>query len=232
MIDFIDVRFQASAASWHDLTSFYGDLLGLEVAEVAEESLRFGVGGRTLRFARAAGGAEPFYHFALLVPGNRFEEASTWMDDRLQLLSDPESGDTLFGFPNWNAQASYCLDPAGNIVEFIAHRGVAENDSRGPFEPGELAGFSEVGLVVNDKLEVVQTLGSEVGLHIWDGEPYDPRRLVFVGERARTLILCPVGRGWLPTNRRAEMHPVEVVVQGTRKGESRLPGSPHRIVGS
>jgi hypothetical protein len=232
VIDFVDVCFQASSGSWHELTSFYGDRLGLEAAEVKRDSLRFHVGGRNLTFARATGSAEPFNHFALLVPGNRFEEASRWMDDRLQLLPDPESGDILFDFRNWDAQASYCLDPAGNIVEFIAHRGVAENASRGPFGPDELAGFSEVGLVVNDKLETAQTLASEVGLHIWDGDLYDPRRLVFVGERARTLILCPVGRGWLPTDRPAEMHPVEVVVKGSRTGGSLLPGSPHRIVGS
>ncbi|MDQ4027088.1 MAG: hypothetical protein M3214_03440 [Actinomycetota bacterium] len=154
------------------------------------------------------------------------------MNDRLQLLPDPDSGDTVFDFRNWDAQASYCVDPAGNIVEFIAHRGVAENVSRGAFGSGELAGFSEVGLVVDDKLGVAQTLANEVGLHTWDGELNDPRRLAFAGERARTLILCPVGRGWLPTDRPAEMHPVEVVVQGVRRGESRFPRAPHRIVGS
>jgi hypothetical protein len=232
VIDFIDVRFHAAPGSWHELTSFYGDLLGLEAAEVAQEALRFRVGGRNLTFARAVGSAEPFYHFALLVPGNRFEEAFRWMNDRLQLLPDPDSGDTVFDFRNWDAKASYCVDPAGNIVEFIAHRGVAENLSRGPFGSGELAGFSEVGLVVDEKLGVAQTLATEVGLHTWDGELNDPRRLAFVGERAHTLILCPVGREWLPTDRPAEMHPVEVVVQGVRKGESRLPGAPHRIVGS
>jgi hypothetical protein len=232
VIDFLEVRFKARVGLWAELTSFYGDRLGLQAAEVADDALRFRIGGRTLAFAPASGSGEPFYHFALLVPGDRFEDASRWMDDRLQLLPNPESGDTLFPFPAWDALASYCLDPAGNIVEFIAHRGVAENDVRGPFRPRELAGFSEVGLVVDEKREVAHALAMEAGLYVWDGELDDPRRLVFAGERARTLILCPVGRGWLPTDRPAEMHPVEVVVQGARGGESRLPGSPHRIIGT
>lgn len=28
---------------------------------------------------------------------------------------------TLFDFNNWDALACYCLDPAGNILELIAH---------------------------------------------------------------------------------------------------------------
>ena len=39
-------------------------------------------------------------------------------------------------------------------------------------------------------------------------------RLAFVGEKARTLILCRAGRPWLPTGRPAEAHPVEVVLVG------------------
>ena len=45
-------------------------------------------------------------------------------------------------------------------------------------------------------------------------------RLAFVGEKARTLILCRAGRPWLPTGRPAEAHPVEVVlVAGRPEGE-------------
>jgi hypothetical protein len=231
VIDFIDVLFHASRASSQSLASFYGDRLGLEAAEEPDERLAFQVGSARLTFAPAAETAEPFYHFALLVPGNRFDRAYEWLGARTRLLPDPESGDTVFDFDNWDAKASYCLDPAGNIVELIAHHGIDENVSRGPFDPRELVGFSEVGLVVEDKHEVARTLACERELHVWDGEVADPGRLAFIGERARTLILCPAGRGWLPTSRRAEVHPVEVVVQGARAGTSDLRGTPHRIVG-
>ena len=42
-----------------------------------------------------------------------------------------------------------------------------------------------------------------------DGE----NSLGFVGEKGRTLILAPPGRGWLPTGRPAEAHPVELVLE-------------------
>ena len=52
---------------------------------------------------------------------------------------------------------------------------------------------------------------------------------VFVGEKARTLILAPPGRGWLPTGRPAEPHPVEARLSGSPKGEAGLEGGRYRI---
>jgi hypothetical protein len=70
----------------------------------------------------------------------------------------------------------------------------------------------------------------QLGVHLWDGELDEPGRLAFVGERARTLILCPQGRGWLPTDRSAEPHPVKVVLSGPPTGELRVGN--HRITRS
>jgi hypothetical protein len=66
-----------------------------------------------------------------------------------------------------------------------------------------------------------------LGLHLWAGSVEAEGRLGFVGERARTLILSPTGRGWLPTGRPAEPHPVEVVLSGPEEREAMLEG--HRI---
>jgi len=48
---------------------------------------------------------------------------------------------------------------------------------------------------------------------------YRQRSLAFVGEKARTLILCRAGRPWLPTGRPAEAWPVDVIVAGAPAGE-------------
>ena len=53
-----------------------------------------------------------------------------------------------------------------------------------------------------------------VGLQMWDGTIDEPGSLAFVGEQARTLILAPPGRGWLPTGRPAEAHPLAVRLEG------------------
>jgi catechol 2,3-dioxygenase-like lactoylglutathione lyase family enzyme len=180
-----------------ELPRFYRDALGLPVdASVVR------IGETLLRLE--PGDGEPFYHFALLVPGDRFEASLAWVRDRVELLGD------VFDFEAWDARAVYFHDPAGNIVELIAHRGLEENGRTGDFAAEELVGFSELGIVGEQTLQL-QMLESR-GLSLWDGTIEEPNRLAFVGEKGRTLILAPPGRGWLPTGRPAEPHPVEFVL--------------------
>ena len=191
---FADVTLAAPA----DLRDFYGGELGLpldgEGVVVRETRLRFHV---------EDGGA--FYHFALLVPGDRFDVALAWAQDRVELLGD------VFDFDFWDARAVYFHDPAGNIVELIAHRGLAENRRTGGFAAAELVGLSELG-VVGDQPELLRGLEA-AGLELWDGAVNEPNGLAFVGEKGRTLILARPGRGWLPTARPAEAHPVELALE-------------------
>ena len=177
---FVEVTLAAPTGLLPELDTFYDGMTG-------ETALRF-----------VAGEGEPFYHFALLLPGDRFDAAHAWADERFELLGG------VFAFENWDARAVYFLDPAGNIVELIAHRGLEENSRTGEFGPEEIVGFSELGLVGN-RAERLSTLG----LPLWAGTMDDPDRLAFVGEKGRTLILAEEGRGWLPTGRPAEIHPVE-----------------------
>jgi hypothetical protein len=138
---------------------------------------------------------------------------------------DPAAGQRLvFDFSFWDALACYFADPAGNIVELIAHHGIGENGKRGTFSPNELLGLSEVGLV-GDVPAMARDL-EELDLQMWSGSA-EPDSLAFVGERARTLILCPVGRGWLPTGRTAEPYAVDALLSGTAAGE--LQTGPHRV---
>jgi catechol 2,3-dioxygenase-like lactoylglutathione lyase family enzyme len=179
------------------LSAFYRDVLGLTVDANAVR-----IGETMLRFE--PGDGEPFYHFALLVPGDRFDAALAWARERVELLGG------VFDFEAWDARAVYFHDPAGSIVELIAHRGLEENERTGDFAAEELVGFSELGIVGDQAIEL-RMLESH-GLSLWDGTIEEPNRLAFVGERGRTLILAPPGRGWLPTGRPAEPHPVEFVL--------------------
>jgi hypothetical protein len=176
------------------LSAFYHDVLGLPLDGDA-----IVVGETRLRFEPEDGAA--FYHFALLVPGDRFDAALAWAQERVELLGG------IFEAEAWDARAVYFHDPGGNIVELIAHRGLEENGRSGPFSADELVGFSELGLV-GDPPRRLQVLESR-GLRLWDGTTEEPDRLAFVGEPGRTLILAPTGRGWMPTGRPAEPHPVE-----------------------
>ena len=216
---FLDVRLHAPRSLLLELSEFYCSRLGLGVAQPEEGDVAFEVGESVLGFLPASG--TPFYHVALLAPGNRFEAVLDWARDRVDLLPNTETGDAVFDFTNWDAKAVYFHDPAGNIVELIAHRGVGETGVTGAFTAGELLGVSEVGLV-GDPPALTAALERDLGLALWDGTVTGEGRLAFVGEKARTLILCCVGRPWLPTGRPAEAHPVEVVLSGRPEGEVAL----------
>jgi catechol 2,3-dioxygenase-like lactoylglutathione lyase family enzyme len=203
------------------LAGFYGDALGLACARDGD-TLTVAAGDAQLAFGACDGA--PFHHFALLVPGDRFDAAVAWLAERAALLAGKDG--TEFDFSFWDARAVYVHDPAGNIVELIAHRGDAENGATGPFEADELAGISEMGIVGPGLAAAAAALRDELGLELWSGGVDDDETgLGFVGRKAHTLILAGPGRGWLPTGRPAEIHPVAVTLAGgDRSGEVALTG--------
>jgi hypothetical protein len=209
------------AARLDALARFYGERLGFPVRRTAD---RVAVTVGPARVELVGGPGAPFTHFALLVPGNRFGEALAWAQARVPLLPDAR-GEPAFDFDFWDATACYFEDPAGNVVELIAHRGVAERDSEG-FGAGDLAGLSEVGLVVDDRAGAARALQAQLGLAVWDGDA-EGTGLAFMGERARTLILAPPGRRWLPTERGAVASATDVELALERAGDVRLEGDIH-----
>lgn len=223
-----EVHLEASSTCLDELRSFYVDVLNLR--EVAGAEVAVAVGSSQLRW-RASDSGRPFYHFALLVPGQRFQAAYEWLHERVELL--PHKGNPVVRFEAWDAVAAYFHDPAGSIVELIAHLGIDDpGGATGPFGPAELLGVSEVGLVVQDKRRAAEALHAQVGIDVWPasdaGALDDPGALIFIGRKAHTLILAPPGRGWLPTARPAESHPVRVVLSGTgASGSMQLPGGIH-----
>jgi catechol 2,3-dioxygenase-like lactoylglutathione lyase family enzyme len=210
-----NVRLDAPTSLVAALAAFYRDSLELPLRCCDDGRLTAEIGETLLEFIPSAG--SPFYHIAFLVPGDRFDAVLAWARERVELLPDVESGDAVFDFTNWDGQAIYFHDPAGNIVELIAHSGIGEAGTSGAFAAGELLGLSEVG-VVCDPPALAAELERELGLEVWDGTVAGEGRLAFVGEKARTLILCRPGRPWLPTGRPAEAHPVEVTLSGPAEG--------------
>ena len=210
-----NIRLDAATSLGPTLASFYGSSLGLPLTRGDDGGLTIEIGETVLEFR--AGTGSPYYHVAFLVPGDRFDAALAWAKEHVELLPDRETGETVFDFTNWDARAVYFHDPAGSIVELIAHRGIGESRVTGTFVPTELIGISEVGLVCDPPL-LAEALERELGLEVWDGTIEDEGRLAFVGEKGRTLILCRAGRPWLPTGRPAEAHPVEVTLVGASEG--------------
>jgi catechol-2,3-dioxygenase len=207
-----------------DVAAFYGQTLGFAV-ERRDDRVVVPVGPDRLELVATGDGTDPFHHFARLVPGDRFEPARAGRGERAGRRAR-DDGETVFPFGFWDARAVYFHDPAGNVVELIAHDGVAEQGAGGGFSAAELAGLSEVGIVVDSPAAAVATLERELGLELWSG---DAEQLAFVGAKAHTLILAPPGRGWLPTGRPAEPHAAAVTVSGGA-GAVVLGESPERSV--
>jgi catechol 2,3-dioxygenase-like lactoylglutathione lyase family enzyme len=226
---FLKVRLNAAKGRAQALQRFYGEELGFAGVRRGEGTRPvFEVGTTVIEFM-PVGRGRPFYHFALRVPRNRFTAAREWLAERTDLLRDEESGETTFRFDNWNADACYALDPCGNIVELIAHHDLPEEGPAGTaFSPDEVLGVCELGLVGSDTGKMASALGT-LGIPLWDGTVNEPGRLAFMGDREGVLILSPEGRGWMPTGRAAERHPVEAVVSGERDAAITLPGTAHRI---
>ncbi len=207
------VELEAPAGALDALARFYGEELRL-ACEPRRHALGVGVGGAELEFTAAAGDARPFYHFALLVPGDRFDAARSWIARHAPLLAG-EDGALVFDFACWDAEACYFHDPAANIVELIAHHGVGDRpQTTRRFRAAELIGISELGVVVANPARAAEALRRDLGLALWSGAVDDAGGLGFVGRQAHTLILVAPGRGWLPTGRPAELHPVAVTITG------------------
>lgn len=227
--ELLRVRLTAPAGALGALGEFYGRTLGLPVTD-EPGGLGVTVGGSVLAFHEASGTAQPFYHVALLVAGARFAAGERWLRARVDLLPRAETGGSTFPFPFWDAQACYWLDPAGSILELIGHADVPSAvAASAPFTPGELLGVSEVGLVVDSPAAAARTLEERLALPLWSGDVVTGN-LGFVGSKAHTLIVCPPGRGWLPTGRPAEPHPVEVTLTGPVAGTVELSPAPDRQV--
>lgn len=223
-IAFRHVLFGAVPALVPELTAFYSSTLGLVSAPAATGDVAVVVGETTLEFR--AGVGRPFYHYAFLVPGDRFDAAHRWAAERVAILPDENTGEEVFDFENWDAQALYFHDPAGSIGELIAHPGIGASGVTGRFHADELLGVSEVGIVGDPSL-LADALAQTFALTVWSGSVGEEGRLGFVGEKGRTLILSRAGRPWLPTGRPAEAHPVEIVLTGVDDGEVRLASGGH-----
>jgi catechol-2,3-dioxygenase len=81
--------------------SFYQDMLELQLVEDKEYTFTVQAGATHIKFEATEAYDRPFYHFALNIPENKFREAKSWIQSRVQLIQ--EEGDDEVFFSSWNA---------------------------------------------------------------------------------------------------------------------------------
>lgn len=224
----VRVSLEVAPRALAGVADFYGGRLGLDVAR-ADGSVAVRAGGTDVGFDAASADDEPFHHFAVRIPRNRFDAARRWLEERAGLLAERDTGRTTFRFASWNADACYAHDPAGNVVELIAHHELPDESARtGPFSARELIALCEVGVVGDDVPAMGRAL-IDAGVELWDGSLTDPDGIAFMGGRDGVLILSRTGRPWMPARRGATRSRVDAVVQGCRPAEIALPSARARV---
>jgi catechol-2,3-dioxygenase len=200
------------------LVSFYGTLVGEDAVKLVGHQLEVKIGRSSLTFTRANQPLNGVYHVAINIPKNQFEQAKTWLRERVPFIAD-NAGEDSFYSENWDAHMVYFYDPAGNIVELIA-RHTLDNTSDVPFSQASLLSISEIGIAADDVAAQVASLSERTGArpYHWSGSSvFTP-----VGDAEGLFIVVQHGREWFPdTGQAAEHLPVTVVVH-TGKETMRL----------
>ncbi|WP_440117117.1 VOC family protein [Paenibacillus sp. QZ-Y1] len=193
-------------ARLEDIKHFYIAILGLELSDESEHSFTFQIGLTKMIFMRSEADQYPFYHFAWMIPTNRFQEAKAWAAARVRLSKHEDQDETYF--TNWDSHSIYFEDPTGNIVELIAHHTV-HNESDNSFSAQDLLQVCEVGLVSEDVLSMVDEL-EHLGLKRWGeiSETFAP-----VGDVNGLFIVVKKERIWYFSEQEANIYPLEVCIR-------------------
>ena len=147
-----------SGAPLGDMKAFYGKTLELAILEEKPDRFTIEAGETRITFAGSTDsvdGRSPFYHFAFNIPENKILKALEWQQARTPMLPIPERNRAA-GFPpevvdysHWNAHSIFFLDPAGNVVEYIARHDLKNADNNA-FSWTDILYASEIALVVDD----------------------------------------------------------------------------------
>lgn len=195
------------------VANFCRDGLGLEVVTTEPGTAHVRIGSSWLVF-RKNPAASGVCHFAFNIPCNHIREGMAWLERcGIELIAN-EKDETLIDFSNWNAEAAYFFDPAGNIVEIIARRDL-QNDSDRPFSPESLLEISEIGIVTDDVLAWNARAANE-----FDLLPFDKQKpssnFSALGSDMGLFIVVPEGRKWFLTDIPAMRVPLAVSFENDR----------------
>jgi catechol-2,3-dioxygenase len=202
-----------------ELKRFYREQMEFPIVEESAEAFVARAGTTLLAF-RAVEGSRAFHHFAFNIPENMLPQGKEWARKRSPLIRRP-NGDEEYFFPSWNAHSVYFLDPAGNILEFIARHNL-KNAKVGEFTSADILGASEIAIVVDDVAATAERAREEIGLQPFGGPPSS--EFAALGDDHRLLIVARRNRPW-NNGTVATVFPTRATFLGEKRG--RLADAPH-----
>ncbi|WP_367619082.1 serine hydrolase [Planococcus shixiaomingii] len=192
-----------------ELKGFYEYQLGFRIVEEDDASFTMAIGDSQLVFKTSERNA--FYHFAFNIPGNQFTLAKSWANSRVT-LNRQEGMDEIY-YANFNADAFYFQDPAGNVIEFIARRNV---DRMGDFTVDSLLNISEIS-ITSSRVEEIGGRLEEMDIPVRGNKGVDPNTLNFLGSGDTFLLLVPPKRVWYFSKQKSEIHPLSIELTDGRQ---------------
>ena len=105
-------------------------------------------------------------------------------------LRDANHSKEVVDYSHWNAHSIFFLDPAGNVVEYIARHDL-KNGSAGEFGTQDLLYISEIGLIVDDVIATASSLKPAVGVEQYRG---GDEHFTALGDECGLLLIMKRGR--------------------------------------
>jgi catechol-2,3-dioxygenase len=202
---------------------FYVNKLGLALLDATKGSITLQAGTSRLIFERSEQAVKPLYHFAFNIAENKLASAKAWVAERGVRLSQAHPDDWFS--TSWNSHALYFYDPADNVVEFIARHNL-RTATAGPFSTRDILCVSEIGLVVEDVPAAASALQARFGLEVYRdmAENFAP-----LGDELGLFIVVKRGRTWLASDKRSDIFPTAVTIQGANRLSYPVPGLPYTL---
>jgi hypothetical protein len=219
-------------ASLPVMKKFYSETIGLPVLSDKPNELIIRAGETMITFIKAEEtNNRPFYHFAFNIPENKIQEAFEWQRKKTPVIHPNPTGtkDEIVHFAHWNAHSIFFLDPAGNLLEYIARHDL-KNSSDGDFSVNDILYASEIGFIVDDV--VVSGNALQNGLDITEYRPTTPGFWP-IGDESGLLLIIKKGRVWTSLAGQVNETAVfktSVSIRSTGNKEWKFPGYPYEIL--
>ncbi|MBB5181445.1 CubicO group peptidase (beta-lactamase class C family)/catechol 2,3-dioxygenase-like lactoylglutathione lyase family enzyme [Planomicrobium koreense] len=194
-----------------EMKGFYEYQMGFRIVEEDSGSFTLAIGSSTLIFKESE--RKAVYHFAFNIPGNQFTLAKSWAASRVS-LNRQEGMDEVF-YANFNADAFYFQDPAGNVVEFIGRRNV---DRMGDFTIDSLLNISEVSITTPFVERVGEQL-EDMDIPVRGNKGIEAKALNFLGQGDAFILLVAPKRVWYFSKQKSEVHPLAIELVDGRQIE-------------
>lgn len=188
--------------------NFYANVLGFELIKKEQNTIAFLAGNSILSFIKSTN-LNPNYHFAFNIPKNKLNEATIWLNSKVNLLLNDEN-EIITDFGDWNAKAIYFYDNNNNIVEFITRFDLT-NETEKKFDASSVLSISEIGIVANDPMKLASQIMDKNHLNYFE-KGKQSENFISIGDDNGLFIIVKNDRKWYPTEQKAEQHVARVKI--------------------